>query len=181
VADERPRWLPALVVLAVVVLLASGVLLGPRVAEAGAAAPIEVGDAVRVQPEDGWSAATLSSPGGTRAIRLTRGTGSLTVLAVEPFEGSPSQLLDAYANQILPASVRSSVFGAPEQVLLRSGARAETVGYLGHAVDGTPVEGVLVAVAGTADGVVFDARAPQGELAASIDDVRSMIATAEVG
>jgi hypothetical protein len=177
---DRPRWIAASIVLAVVLALALGAVLGPRIAEADGAGAIQVGSAAVIQPADGWSAATVASPPGTDAVRLTRGSGSLTALAVEPFGGSPAQLLDAYATGVLPASVHGPMFGRPDQVVLRSGARAETVGYLAHAADGTPVEGVLVAVVGPTDGVVFDARAPQGQLGAAIDDVRSMIGGAEV-
>lgn len=165
------------VVLAVVVL--GGYPLG-RALSRPAGPPIDVAGVVRVQPLTGWEAAgRFEGPPGTR---LTRGSGSLDVVAL-PFEGSAEDLAREYVRQVLePQADRLSVSSRVEPVTVGAGLPGVRVAYVGtFGRSQSPIEGEVTAVVSPSGaGVVFDAWSPQGFLRYVVEDMRTMIDRAEV-
>lgn len=168
-----------------VLTVIGAVVLGGVVADqvlAGAVeAPVRVTAEVVVQPRSGWRAVRQ----GGDAVLLTRGSGSLLVVADEGSAGGARSLARDYVERALEPHARGGVRVAPaEPVELASGLLAEGLSYEGEFGAGERaalVQGEVRAVvepAGTA--VVFDAWALPEVYAHTQGDVVGMIETAEV-
>jgi hypothetical protein len=162
----------ALAVAAVVVIVAWGSRLAPDATVPG---PIAVGPALSVTPPAGWTAAPVSIPAPWRAVRLSGAGADVTAADIDGVAGSPADVMEAYASTVVPGQTRDVVYGAPGIVGLASGRQAVTRSYVGVAADGTPVEGILVAILRDGGGVVFDASAPVGELAPAAGQIRETV------
>jgi hypothetical protein len=173
------RWLPVLVVVAVIAIVAGG---GQLAGAAGSAAPVgpqEVGGAVRVRPLPGWAAST--SPGASLPERtLTRGSVTLHVVAVPGWSGTPEDLAQTYLDRSLRPRFDDLEIGQASSGTLTSGVPAVRFGYVGLA-DGVTIEGAATVATGVTTGAIFDAWAPKGDLAWVASDVDTMIEDAEVG
>jgi len=145
-----------------------------------AGTPVEVADVVRVRPLSGWEvAARFDDPPG---VRLTRGSGSFDVVVVA-FEGDAEDLATEYVTAVLePEADQLSVSREAESVTLASGLTGVRVAYVGQfGKAAVPIEGEVTAVVSPSGvGVVFDGWSPEGGLRYVVEDVRSMIETAEV-
>jgi hypothetical protein len=143
--------------------------------------PVTVGDVVRIFPLSGWERAGDGEVGGVPAVRLTRGTGSLDVLA-PVIVSDADTLLRRYVGGVLrPDAEQLTVSEEPEAVELPLGTGLR-VDYAGMFKD-VPVriEGQVTAVltpGGT--GVVFDGWGPEGAFAYSLADVEAMVSSSEV-
>ncbi len=173
------RFLPALVVL--VVLL--GVVFGGYVAAAAlsspAGSPVDVAGLVRIRPLSGWELARrFGDPPG---VRLTRGSASLDV-AAGAFSGPSAELLEGYVREVIEAQGDQVSVSRVETVSLVSGLEGSQVSYVGVFGRGqTPIEGRLTAVVSASGvGVVFDGWAPNGLLRYAQEDLQTMIERAEV-
>lgn len=171
------KLLGPLIVTAVVVAVTWG--SGPlaRPLEAGSVA---VAPGVAVTPPDGWEVAAADLVAPWQGTRLLRGPASVTVASVDGLAGSSADVLDAYARTQLPSHVDGAVAGDAGTVTLPSGRQALTLGYVGRAPDGTPVEGLLIATIRPGGGVVFDVAAPHGALVDVADDVHAIIGSAAI-
>jgi hypothetical protein len=170
-ADQgERRWLPVLIVTALIIVVAGGARTFAD-ATASSTGPIVLGS-VRVQPQPGWQVEGSVQP---TAVRLHRGPVVLDVFAGGSFPGGPSALAAIYLDQrLVPAFVRIA-HSDFDQALVVDGAPAVSFTYVGVTSDGVEIEGYVVA-ADTADAsVVFDAKAPKGELTNAIEDIRTMI------
>src|SRR5205809_6141714 len=103
--SDRPpiaghRWLPVLVLIAVIAVIAGGGELAGSAANGASAAPQNVGGAVRVRPLPGWAAA---EPAGAPIpeLVLSRGSVTLHVLAILDWSGSPEDLARTYLDRVL--------------------------------------------------------------------------------
>jgi hypothetical protein len=170
-ADPKERrWLPVLIVTALIVVVAGGARTFAD-ATAGSTGPIALGS-VRVQPQPGWQVEGSVQPA---AVRLHRGPVVLDVFAGGSFPGGPSALAAIYLDQrLVPAFVRIA-HSDFDPSLVVDGAAAVSFTYVGVTSDGVQVEGIVVAADTTDASVVFDAKAPKGELTNAIEDVRTMI------
>lgn len=181
---ERPpsrarRWLPVLVVVAVIAIVAGGGQLAGAAGNAATAPTQEVGGAVRVQPLPGWAAA--EPPGAPLPERsLTRGSVTLLVVAVPGWSGTPEDLAQTYLDRTLGPRLDDLEIGQASSGTLASGAPAVRFGYVGVA-DGVTIEGAATVATGPTTGAIFDAFAPKGDLAWVASDVDTMIEDAEVG
>jgi hypothetical protein len=169
VGRER-RWLPVVIVTALIVVVAGGARTFAD-ATAGSTGPIALGS-VRVQPQPGWQVEGSVQPS---AVRLHRGPVVLDVFAGGSFPGGPSALAAIYLNQRLVPTFARIVPSNFDPTLVVDGAPAVSFTYVGVTGDGVGIEGIVVAADTTDASVVFDAKAPKGELAASIEDIRAMI------
>lgn len=181
-SQRRPerRWLPVLAVIAVISLitgagdLVAGGLAGPP----GAA--VDVGPAVRLHPAPGWETEVRHEAGDLHAVLLARGTVVLAVVAAPAGGVEAGDLLAAYEADLLSEGFAALTVGEPETATL-GGLPAARAGYVGTTTGGAAIEGFLLAVVSEAgQGVVFDAAAPSGDLAAAVDDLVAMIQDAEV-
>lgn len=187
----RRRFLPSVAVFVTIVFVVLGGFVVAAALAGPGGPPVDVAGLVRVRPVSGWELASRGTftgswgtPGGHVSdvpfARLTRGSASLDVAAVSGYGGSPEDLARWYASEVLSrqltqlsiSDVRSVDAAAP-------GASGIRFAYLG--VHGTAIEGdVVVIVTAGRTGVIFDAWAAQGSLAASLDDVAAMIDAAEI-
>jgi hypothetical protein len=142
--------------------------------------PVTVVEGVTIHPAPGWSLTDrLTEPQG---VRLISGTGNLLVL-VSPVGGGPEGQLLAYIEQVLEPEATQLSVTPVQPITIPSGNVAAVASYVG-AFQGasSPLEGEVVAVVGASGtAVVFDGWAQEGQFGAARDDVRAMVAGAEVG
>jgi hypothetical protein len=182
--DEAPaqrvterRWLPVIGVVAVIAVVA----FGAGSASGSPGPPVDVAGIVRLQPEPGWEVVERADAGTVHRVRLQRDNTLLDVYGVESLGGSPSELAAEFQREILSTQFDRLTIGGTGDVTLPSGLPAVVFGYVGVSGDGVSVEGVVTAIVGIdGNGAVFDGFAPQGELAAGVGDLRSMIDGATV-
>ena len=185
--DERssgpsgPRWLPTAAVAAVILTLTVGSHALADSLEGPQAPRVEVAGLVAVRPAAGWEMLSRHDQGAVHDVLLGRGSARLLLVAFEGFSDAPAALADAYADDVLERRfVQVRLAGAPGTTVV-VGREAVRFGYVGVTAGGISVEGVVTAVVGsTGAGVVFDAFAPEGTLAANVDDLRAMIEGSEV-
>jgi hypothetical protein len=172
------RWLPVIAVVAVIGIVAFG---AGGSASGAAGPPVDVAGVVRFQPEPGWEVVDRADDATVHRVRLRAANTLLDVYAVEGFDRSPSELAAVFQDEILSAQLDQLTIGGSGDVTLPSGLAAVVFGYVGVSGDGVSVEGVVTATVGTeGNGAIFDGFAPQGELAARVGDLRSMIDGAAV-
>ena len=94
--------------------------------------------------------------------------------------GGPASVAARYADESLRPSLAQVAVGEAAATTLAGGVPAVRFGYVGITHDGVPIEGVVVAASGSSVSAVFDAYAPQGELATVADDLRAMFDGAAV-
>jgi hypothetical protein len=144
--------------------------------------PIGIGGVARVQPLSGWRFVQRVSDGGVPGVLITRGSGSLEVLA-GPTSRTPEALARYYATEILqPQANRLQVSDHLDVIALPSGVPAVRFTYFGDFdQSGVPIEGeVTVAVSPAGNGVIFDGWAPEGSLQYVNGDIETMVEQAEV-
>jgi hypothetical protein len=173
-ARER-RWMPVIVVTVLLVAVAGG---ARSVADATAtnAGPIAIGP-VRVQPPEGWQVEGTVTP---MSARLHKGPVVLDITVGPAVAGGPVLLATLYREQHLEPSFAHLLPGAPEQFVLTSGVPAARFDYLAGTADGVVLDGLVVAVSAPDASVVFDVRAPTGELTTVIEDIRTMVERATI-
>ena len=171
------RWLPPLAVLAVIAFVTAGSQLfggGPGSTTAPA---VDVGGVVTVTPEPGWEVVSTTQDGGVSQALLRRGAAGLLVVGVAAAVGSVEDLAREYAEDALRGrfaqlTMGQAAFDGPDRL---------RIGYVGITFDGIAVEGVVtVELAASGNGAVFDGFAPKGSLGSAVDDLRSMVESAEV-
>jgi hypothetical protein len=173
------RVLPLVALVAVL----GGVVFGGYVVSDAIASPdggpVDVGAIVRLHPPPGWAVAKSSTD--PPSVRLTRGNGSLDVLA-GPFSGSLADLLRVYVTRNLEPQAQQLSVSRPEPVRLASGLPGLRVSYVGtFGGVATPIEGEVTAVvSNSGNGVILDGWAPSGQLGSVLDDVQAMVDGAEV-
>ena len=174
------RWIPSLLVAAVIVgVVAGGYVVDDALGELSSA-PTTVSASVTVTPLPGWELAErFGDPPGAR---FTRGNASLDVASIA-FTGSDLDLLAAYVEEVLePDAEQLRVSETVEPVALRGGLTGSRIVYVGTFGDvQAPIEGEVVAVVSPSGvGVVFDGWSTSGQLRFAIEDIRTMVRTAEI-
>lgn len=182
--DEAPsqrrverRWVPTLVVLAVIAFVSGGSRMVGGALTGPPGPPLDVGGVVAVHPAPGWEIEGRSENGGLVQALLTRGAARLLVATIEGYGRPVEELVIEYARDVLDERFAQLTIGEAA----RDGAGRMGFGYVGVSSDGIPVEGIVISeVAPSGNAVVFDGFAPEGDLAATIDDLRRMAGDAEV-
>lgn len=174
------RWIPPLVVAAVIVgVVAGGYVVADALGESSRGATT-VSASVTVTPLAGWELAErFGDPPGAR---FTRGSASLDVASIS-FAGSNEDLLAAYVQEVLePDADQLQVSETVETVTLDGGLTGSRIAYVGTFGDvQAPIEGEVTAVVSPSGvGVVFDGWAPSGQLQYATSDIRTMVRTAEI-
>lgn len=182
--DEAPaqrrrerRWLPALgVVIAIVVVTGGGRVVGGAVA--GTAEQVVLAGGVTVTPEPGWTVVSTGEQEGLSQALLAHGNANLLIVAGPAGVGAAQELGGRYVRALEDRFDQVTIGEASVE-----GGERVRFGYVGITSDGVAVEGVVAAVADpvTGAGAVFDGFAPKGSLGAAIEDIATMIDTAEVG
>ncbi|MEX0991496.1 MAG: hypothetical protein WD004_04410 [Actinomycetota bacterium] len=183
-AHRERRWLPPLVVFLVLVAVVFGGYFLAGVLSVPAGPAVVVGSSVAVAPLSGWTATPLepSPVTGVPAERISRGTGTLDVLAPIPAR-DPTDLLKRYVSNVLEtASEQLRVSEDIQTRTLPSGASAARVRYDGMFTNvPTRIEGELTAVVSpNGTGVIFDGWGPEGLFGYALRDIRQMVAGSEI-
>jgi hypothetical protein len=134
-----------------------------------------------LHPPPGWTEQAREEEGTTHKLLLTRGSTRLFAAAIEANRPNVTAAAVAFRygrslSEALPYFLR----GGSTAVLLPSGVLAVRFGYAGSG-DGEAFQGIVTALVspeGTA--IVFEARAPVGDLAPVLGDIDVMIDGAEV-
>lgn len=174
------RWIPPLAVVAVIIVVtAGGYVVADALGESSGGATT-VSASVTVTPLPGWELAErFGDPPGAR---FTRGGASLDVASIS-FVGSNVDLLAAYVQEVLePDADQLQVSETVEEVVLDSGLTGARIAYVGTFGDiQAPIEGEVTAVVSSSGvGAIFDGWAPSGQLQYAVDDIRTMVRTAEI-
>jgi hypothetical protein len=182
--DERPsqrgherRWLPLAGVLGVILF----VTLGARpFADRGEVGAVGFAGIVQVHPAPGWVEQAHDEQGDSHKLVLANGTVQLGVLAVGGNQGTADDVARSYADS-LGQQLSGFFTGDVHTVALASGILAERFAYVAVDENGIAIEGsVTCAVSPSGTAIVFDARAPEGDLAAAANDLVAMIDGAEI-
>lgn len=183
---ERPRergWFPTVVLAVVILFVVFGGYIAAGALSAETGPPVVVGGAVGVRPLSGWEVAKQGTlAGGGEFAELTRGTGSLDVVATStPL--APDDLLRTYVEDFLkPDAEQLSVSEQIDTIRLGNGLEAVRASYVGTFGDRqAQIEGDVTAlVSPTGQGVIFDGWGPAGLYPYAQGDIDEMIRTAEV-
>jgi hypothetical protein len=172
---DRPRWLPTVVVFLVMVATVAGGFVVAAALSRPTGPPVDVGGIVRVQPLSGWEAASTARSGDVPFSRLTRGSGTLDVMAIPGVVGDASSLAQRYANDVLTKQLTGLSISRRLRPVLVAGRAGQRFDYVGVNEAGAPIEGeVTVIVTAAGDGVAFDGWAPEGLLTFVEGDVHTM-------
>jgi hypothetical protein len=175
------RWAPTLAVAAVILSLTVGAHAATDLLDGPPASRIDVAGLVSVLPAPGWEPVSRRDDQGLHDVVFARGSARLLVVVLEGFADAPAALAEAYVEDAMRGRfVQVRLAPSPDRTTV-VGREAVRLGYVGITEDRVFVEGGVTAVVGsTGAGVVFDAFAPEGTLAASADDLRRMMDGAEV-
>jgi hypothetical protein len=141
---------------------------GPGVPGTG----LEVGSGVIVQPPDGWS--VVGSESGQ--VVLQKGAAVILVLAT-PWTASPVDLVVAYRDSFF----EGGQFSADEPQSLQIGNSIPAAGFPYTGVlEGSPVDGAIIAGTASGSGVLVNVIAAAGGLAGASDDVDQLLETVRI-
>jgi hypothetical protein len=177
------RIWPSVAIAAVLAATVFGGYVVAAALETPSGEPVAVAGTVAVQPLSGWEAGEPFAAESLQGTSLTRGTGNLDVIVTAPAAGGVLEVSTGFVEQVLePQAERLSVSPELEPVEVAGGRAAARYSYVGvFGRGGTPIEGeVTVTIAANDAGVVFDAWAPEGQLAFSLPDTRAMQDAAEM-
>jgi hypothetical protein len=190
---KRPgrRWLPAGLVLAVILVAVLGGFVTAAALPVREAAPVTVGGAVTVRPLPGWSVVRRDRAQLPRALggtveaefaQLSRGNGALDVVTIRNL-GLPADRAAAfYLDAVLRTQLERPSASDLRAVILASGLEAVTFAYIGtEPSSGDAIEGtVTVTVGSSGVAAFFDGWASEGQLELVDDELEAMINDAEV-
>jgi hypothetical protein len=163
----------------IIAVVAGGYVVAGALGEPSGGSTV-VSASVTIHPRPGWELAQrFGDPPGAR---FTRGGASLDVASIG-FTGSDVELLADYVEGVLqPDASQLRMSETVETITLDGGLTGSRIAYVGTFGDvQAPVEGEVTAVVSPPGvGVIFDGWAPTGQLQTAIDDIRTMVRTAEV-
>jgi len=133
---------------------------------------LDVGSGVVVYPPDGWS--VVGSTSGQ--VVLQKGAAVILLLGLE-WTASPLDLLVAYRDEFFPAGQLTA--NEPQSLEIGIGIPAAGFQYTG-VLDGTQVDGAIIAGAGGGSGVLVNVVASAGGLQAISDDVDHILGTVQL-
>jgi hypothetical protein len=141
---------------------------GPGVPGAG----LEVGSGVVVYPPDGWS--VVGSESGQ--VVLQKGAAVIVVLAT-PWTTSPVDLVVAYRDSFFEGGQLTA--NEPQSLQIGNGIPAAGFQYTG-VLDGSQVDGAIIAGAAGGSGVLVNVIASAGGLPGVSDDVDLLVGTVQI-
>lgn len=133
---------------------------------------LDVGSGVVVYPPDGWS--VVGSQSGQ--VVLQKGAAVIIVLGT-PWTTEPLALLVAYRDAFFKD--RELTANEPQTLQIGNGIPAAGLQYTG-VVEGTQVDGVIIAGAAGGSGVVANVIASSGGLQGVSDDVGKLLGTVQI-
>lgn len=181
--SRERRWLPTLIVFAVIVAVTAGGYVVAALLATPAGPPVGFPGVVSVQPIAGWGSAGSGTAGGRPTVSVSRGNGTLVVVDWGPATDPRTLAVDVVEAVLRPELSQLSVSDQLEPVTLADGTTGVRFRFVGVDPDsGGSVEGeVTTAVTPSGRGVVFIGLAPEGQLAFVDGDLHTMIDRARVG
>lgn len=177
------RWLPATAVLGVLIVTSLGGFAVSAALSEPAGQPVSIPGEVSVQPLSGWEATDAGVISGRPVVRVTRGSGTLALVAWGPVVGDAASLAAEVVEVLLRDQLDRLSVSEELSSVVAGGLEGGRFTFVG--IDrgtGAAVEGEITAVVTPAGrGVVFVGLAPEGSLAFVDDDLRAMISTASLG
>ena len=135
--DEAPsqrvrerRWVPTLIVTALIVVVAQGARTVADATSAPPGPPITVGSVLTLQPRPGWD--VVSTTAVPPAARLHRGPVLLDVFVYPVAPDGPGGVAARYVEGALRPSLAQVVIGEAAPITLAGGVPAVRFGYAGH-------------------------------------------------
>ncbi len=170
------RWISPLIVLLVIVAVVAGGYLVYGVLSEPAGPAVMIEGVVSVQPLSGWEVAGRGGIDGHGYTRLSRGSGTLDVVAWDPVADAATLAL-AYRTALRSQLSQLQASDELQPVSLRDGTSGVRFRYVGVvAGTGATVEGQATCVVSPGGvGVVFDGWAPEGMLAFVDGDIDTMV------
>ncbi len=177
------RWLPASAVLGVLIVTSFGGFAVSAALSEPAGPPVSIPGEVSVQPLRGWEPTEAGVISGRPVVRVTRGSGTLAVVAWGSVAGDPASLAIEVVEVLLRDQLDQLSVSEELSSVTAGGLEGQRFTFVG--IDrgtGVAVEGEITAVVTPAGrGVVFLALAPEGSLAFVDEDLRAMISMASLG
>lgn len=178
---ERARWLPTILVAAIV----AGVVLGGMGIDAAMAAPsagtVAIGGSASMTAAPGW--VLVSTPGDTsQGIELQKANAILTAQVISSSYSGDSASMVAGAEQSLGGDSAQISYGDPHHATI--GGNDTTYVAFEAVLSGQHsgvLDGELVCMVVQTDEIVIAVAAPQGHLDPVVDDVSSMLKSVRVG
>ncbi|MFH1475476.1 MAG: hypothetical protein ABIG85_06420, partial [Chloroflexota bacterium] len=147
---------------------AAPVVPGPGVPGTG----LEVGSGVVVYPPDGWS--VVGSESGQ--VTLQKG-GAVILVFSTPWTASPLDLVVAYRESFFAGGQLTA--NEPQSLQIGIGIPAAGFQYTG-VMEGTQIDGAIIAGAAGGSGVVVNVIASAGGLQGVSDDVDHLLGTVQI-
>lgn len=138
---------------------------------------VQLGGGVIIYPPAGWTAESL----GSGQLRLSQGAVVVDVRLNATFQGDAATLVDSFVREVMQPQA-SQFSSTPVQVVpVAAGAPGARATYSGN-FEGIsyPLEGQLTGVILRGRPLLFDAYAPQGQLAPALSEIGTLIETVEV-
>lgn len=182
-ATPDRRWLPVFAVLVVVTMATVGGFVVSAALSESAGPPVSIAGVVSVQPLSGWEPAEAGVVAERPIVRITRGSGTLAIVAWGPVPGDSESLAADVVDELLRDQLdRLTVSELLTTVTLDEGLEAQRFTFVGiDRTTGAAVEGEVTAVIALGgEGVVFVGLAPGGLLAFVDGDLHTMIAAASL-
>ena len=178
----RDRWLPTVVVAAIIAVVTLGGIGLDKVIAAPSAGTVAVGGSVTITAASGW---VLISPAGdtSQGIQLQKGNAVLTAQLISSSYGGTSAGMVSDAEQSLGGDSAQVSYGDAHHGAI-SGHDTTYVTFEAAMTSGTQsgiVDGELVCMVVGRNEVVLVAAAPQGDLEPAIDDLAAMLKSVRAG
>ncbi|HVF08903.1 MAG TPA: hypothetical protein VNC60_10030 [Actinomycetota bacterium] len=179
----RGRWLPAAGVLGVLIVTSLGGYAVSAALSEPAGPRVSIPGEVSLQPLSGWEPTDAGVISGRPVVRVTRGSGTLALVAWGPVAGDAASLATEVVDVLLRDQLDRLSVSEEFSSVATGGLEGERFTFVG--IDrgtGVAVEGEITAVVTSAGrGVVFVGFAPEGSLAFVDDDLHSLISAASFG
>jgi hypothetical protein len=179
---SRDRWLPTVVVAAILAVVTLGGIGLDKVIAAPSAGTVAVGGSVTITAASGW---VLISPAGdtSQGIQLQKGNAVLTAQLISSSYRGTSAAMVSDAEQSLGGNSAQVSYGDAHHGAI-SGHDTTYVTFEAAMTSGTQsgiVDGELVCMVVGSNEVILVAAAPQGDLEPAIDDVSAMLKSVRAG
>ena len=178
---NRERWLPSIVVASIIACVVLGGIGLDQVIAAPSAGTVTVGGSVTITAAPGWVLA--SPPGDTSSgIELEKADAVLTAQVVSSdFTGGSASMLSAQEQSLSSDSSQIS-YGDAHQATV-SGHDTTYVAFEATVASGQHgiLDGELVCMVVSDNGVVVVAAAPQGDLDPVVNDIAAMLKSVGAG
>jgi hypothetical protein len=178
------RWWPAVTVVAVIAFTTIGGRVAATVVDGAATTTVGVAGVAVVDLPEGWIEHAEPRPDAEGSIQrfvVTKGAATAIVTTIEQADAAAPPVASAYVHDVLERRFLRLATTPPGPVAV-GGVPGVRIAYVGETPGRPAVEGlVTVAVAADGAGLVLDAFAPEGFLAAVADDLVAMTEGATLG